>query len=115
LTGILEIILPRDPYYRRTVSLTSDLMVASAGVTRWYDQVTVNLGDTLKLLYKWDFVDDNGNYLPMTVFHMHGEPGFPDILVADPETFLIKGSFQVFDKTGQLTFQSTQYLLTYYY
>jgi hypothetical protein len=115
LTGTLEIVLMRDQQYRKTVALNSDFIVASAGVTRSYDQVTVNWGDTLKLLYKWDFYDDNGNFLPVDVFHVHGEPGFPDILVADPELFLIRGSFQVFDKRGQLTFQSTQYLLTYYY
>lgn len=115
LTGTLEITLQRDPQYHRTVALTGDLVVASPGTTRWNGEMTVNRGDTLKLLYKWDFADDDGVYLPATVFHRHGEPGFPDIYVADPEVFLLKGSFQVFDRTGQLTFATVEYPITYYY
>ncbi len=115
LTGTLEIILARDPQYHKTVTLNGDFIVNSPGVTRQNGQVTVNQGDTLKLVYKWDFFDDDGTYLPQKVFHVHGEPGFPDILVADPETFVLKGSFQVFDKMGQLTFLPVEYVLTYYY
>ncbi|HTP12546.1 MAG TPA: hypothetical protein VMM37_02925 [Bacteroidota bacterium] len=115
LTGTLEVILAREPHCRKTVALINTSVVNSTGVTRQNGQVTINRGDTLKLLYVWDFWDDNGNYLPTDVFHPHGEPGFPDILESDPELFIIRGSFQVFDKNGQLTFQQAEYVLTYYY
>ena len=115
LEGTVEIVLERAPEYRKTIALDRTLLVNPSILSQWTGQVTVNAGDTVQFRYRWNFVDDNGIYLPSKVFKKIHDPDFPDIFYADPEKFIIKGSLQVFDKIGQVTFQTVNYVVNYYY
>ena len=101
MKGTLDIVLSRDPDYHRSVSLDWTNLVH--GVTRdpRTGQIVVARGDTMMLLYKWDFFDDNGVWLPNSIFR-----GF--------ERVIISGVFQVFDKTGLVDFNRIEYEFTYY-
>jgi hypothetical protein len=115
LEGTMEIVLERAPEHRKTIALDRTLLVNPSILSQWTGQVTVNAGDTVQLRYRWNFVDDNGISLPDKVFKKIHDPDFPDIYYANPEKFIIKGSFQVFDKIGQVTFQTVNYIVNYYY
>ena len=101
MKGTLDIVLSRDPNYHRSVSLDWANLVNGVTTDPRTGQIVVNREDTVTLLYKWDFVDDNGVWLPSTVFR-----GF--------EKVIISGTFQVFDKTGLVDFNRIYYDFSYH-
>jgi hypothetical protein len=109
--GTLEIILKREPHYRKTVTIDENNLITTGVYNSFAHTMTINSDQTLSLLYKWYFVDDSEVFLPYSVFTPKGG-GQGNAM---PEVFIIKGSIQIFDTIGQVLFQPIEYTLNYYY
>lgn len=114
LQGTLEIIVARDPVYRKTVMLSSANLVAGGSYDPRTGQLTIDSGDSLTLMYTWNFIDDNGYSIPRDVSGLKKDPQCPTRTYAPPEILIIRGSLLVFRRIGQTTFSPIQYVLNYF-
>ncbi len=113
LSGLLQITLDRDPSFQKTVILDSTFFVTPQNLNMHTGIVTVNPGDSLAFVYKWDLYDDNGNYLP-NVLTLKTDPQCPTMQRAEPESFTLNCSFQVFDTRGEITVVPVSYVFSYW-
>jgi hypothetical protein len=118
LVGSLEIILARDQSIRKTVAFNRNYIYRNYPYpsTPSIDQnniLTFNSGDSLTFLYQWNFMSDNNIFLPQQVFTLTKDPNDPTHLTAAPETFIVRGSVQIFSRIGQVIFEPIDYILYY--
>jgi hypothetical protein len=113
--GNMVITLERDPSIHKTVTVDKTLLLITDDL-RPQGQVTLNPGDSLAFVFKWtDFIDDNGNSLLTTVFHDLPDPFDPTKRIPVPETFIVRGSLQVFSTFGSVSFQPVELVFQYYF
>jgi len=113
VTGNLVITLERDPSIHKTVAVDKSLLLGTHPVPD--GEVTLDPGDSLAFLFKWeDFIDDNGNSLYTTVFHTMQDPHNPSQVVPAPETFIVQGGIQVFTTSGFVTLTPVRHVFYYY-
>lgn len=115
LQGSGLITLKRKPTVRKTFTITSAHLVSGKYVpsTR---VLTIDPGDTVRLIYTWDFRDDAGNDLRSTEFTY-----FPDASctmdqpvpverrIASRETFIISASLSVFNRVTPVVVGPIEY------
>ncbi len=114
LSGMLEITFPPVPSFHKTVLLDSSFFVNPQNLNMRTGVVTVDPGDSLAFVFRWDLYDDNGVFLPDLV-QLKADPNCPTIRRADPLTLVFNCSFQVFDTYGQVRTESAAYVFAYWF
>ena len=105
IQGSIEIILLRDPTTQRHDVLTASNIVFARGYNPLLKHLTLDSGDSVRLEYKWDMIDDSGrNLLDRFRFSIDPSCTFRD--VAEPEMFAVNGQVTVFDHLGAAVFQT---------
>lgn len=114
LLGSIDISLDRDPHYHKTASLDLSNLLTTDAFDPKTRLLTIGSGDTLALLYRWNFVDDNGIYLPDDVFHLQKDSQCPTRVFASPESFTVKGSLRLYKSTAPINNPELHYVLSYF-
>lgn len=113
LQGSIGISLGRDTRYHKTVALDLSNLIT----TNVYDPkthlLTINSGDTLVFLYRWDFHDDDGTFLPTSVFIMQQDTLCPFRMAASAEILNIDGSMRLYRRTAIVASPPLRYVLNY--
>lgn len=108
LQGGGTITLKRKSSVRKTFEINASQWISGKYVpsTR---VLTVDPGDTVRLIYTWDFRDDNGNDLRTTEFRYYADPQCHmdqpvpvERNIAGQETFVIQASLKVFDRIPEI-------------
>jgi hypothetical protein len=117
LEGSGIITLRRKPAVRKTFTMTVAHLVSGKYVpaTR---MLTIDPGDTVRLIYTWDFRDDTGNDLRTGEFTYFPDPTctFDEPVpverrIAARETFIISASLRVFDRITPVVVGPIEYSL----
>ncbi len=104
VAGTLEIILKKDPQYHKTVSLSIANLVSTLEYDSSTSLFTIDPEKKVTFLSIWDLVDDNRVDLSTSLFQYQTDPSCPQRLKSGPETFILKGSIQLADDGGIITF-----------
>ena len=115
LTGTLQISMANAPEYSKTVTIDRKIITTYGALDPQTGLLTFDSGDSVTVLYKWNFVTDNGTALPSDVFVQQPDPQFPGRTISPPETFIVTGVVQVFKRFGQVTFSPIQFVMNYDY
>jgi hypothetical protein len=112
IQGSVEISLHKNPEYTRVFTLTpSDIRfgkyISSTGI------LTMDPGDTLKLGIQWNFIDAAGRDLRQEVFQFVADPDCPARMIAQPETFMIKGDLKIYERTATIELGPILYSICY--
>lgn len=107
LAGKIQIVLGRNPQVRKTAVLGVSNILYARSYDRQTGVITLDPGDSIRLGYSWDLVDDNGIDLRTSFFSYVSDPTCPDSLpetrrITLEEKFQISGELLVFDRTGQV-------------
>ena len=113
LSGQLQVVLLRDPTIVRTLRLSVDSLITTAGYNPYTRILTVNPGDTLRMRVRWDLTDDRNVWLPERVFDFYSDTTCPLRYLAKGESFLIRGNLTVFRRAGFVTIPPTGFNLCY--
>lgn len=101
IDGFVQIILVKDTAYHKTFRLTKSNVYSATRFDPATNQLTIDSGDSLRLLVSWNFIDDNGRNLRSDIFrYTNDRTCFNARFFAPPEFFVISGQVKLFDKTG---------------
>jgi hypothetical protein len=112
LRGSLEITLARRPEIRKTVSLFPSQIIeghynSGTGI------LTIDPGETIRLGYSWNFIDNSGTDLRKEIFTLVDDPTCSLRRIAYDETFSLKGEVTIFEKTAPVRFGPTMFTFCY--
>ncbi len=111
LEGEVEIYLARNPTKRKTFVLTSANLFTSSNYNPQTRNLRVEPGETLVFGVSWDLVDETGVDLRSQTFQYWEDPECTFRCIAEEERFVIRGSVQIFEKTGVAEASPTSFLL----
>lgn len=101
IDGFIQIILVKDTAYHKTFRLTKSNVYSATRFDASTNQLTIDPGDSLRLLVSWNFIDDNGRNLRSDIFrYTNDRLCFNARFFAAPEFFVVIGQVKLFDKTG---------------
>ncbi len=109
LSGSLDIVSTRAPEYRKSANVGQGNAIYPY-LLRYQltPTITIDSGDSLLFMFPWNLWDDNNIFVPNALFVYDSTNH-----IWLPEDFVISGTFQVFDKVGQVTIQPTHCTLNY--
>jgi len=107
--GTLRIVPERYPDYRRTVSLSKSHIISARGYNASTGILRIDAGDSIRLGYPWNFIDDNGRDLRTQVFQYRADTSCPGRRIANQETFVLSAEVKVFDKVPALSISLTNF------
>ncbi len=121
LKGTIEITWPRYPSIRRTDSIDVSNLVYARKYDRDKGILTLDPGDSIRLEYSWNLMDDNGTFIYNEGDNQLVEWKFIDTLcqaspprkIAREETFTLRGEFFVFKQAAPATFGPTPFSFCY--
>ncbi len=102
--GTLEIILKRDPRYRKTASLSISNLVGTPQYDPLTNSLTIDPGKSVTFLSKWDLIDDDSVDLRTAIYHYDTDPSCESRMRSQTETFIFKGSIQITKSGGEIFF-----------
>ena len=112
--GTIRIVASGDTSIHKTQVMNAS-NVSFTRVKRWNPltrQLTLDPGDTLTVIYKWNFIDDGGRNLILSYFRYWPHPDCPDFrLKADSATFELMAEIRLFEKTNLVTAGPTKFLI----
>ncbi len=99
---------------KRDLSFTKTFKVTAANWARGkYNplngRLTMNPGDTLVLIYTWDYRDDLGRDLRESFFRYTPDPACTLRRISDMELFALRFRLKVFDKVAEVESEVTEY------
>jgi hypothetical protein len=97
LRGTVQIILTRNPSFRKTASLGPSNLTLARNYDSGTGVLTIDPGDSIRLSYTWDFRDDNGDDL-RSILSYGSDPECPSRRLAYEEVFLLQGELTVYDR-----------------
>ena len=98
LEGAIEIESLRDPRLRKSVPLRVANMISVHGYNSSLGLLTIDPGDSIRLGYSWNLIADNGTDLRSQFFRYTPDATCQDRLIANEETFILRGELKVFDR-----------------
>lgn len=98
-----EIALIRKPGVRKTFSLTAANVVLAPGYNRPSGILRLDPGDSIRVAFTWNFIDDLGTDLRNAEFLYVGDTSCQYRRIAYGERFSIRASFRVFDKIDTIS------------
>lgn len=104
VNGILEIILKRDPRYRKTVYLSITNLVSTLLYDSNANCFTIDPVKKVTFLSIWNLIDDNQIDLATSIFQYQPDPSCPYRFKSQTETFILKGSIQIINGGGEVLF-----------
>jgi len=117
ISGTMEIVLQRDTTVRKTVTLSNTNLIHGTNYVPSTGEIIFDAGDTVTLLYKWDWIDDQGRDLRLETFRYHEDLqcdcGFYNRALADEEVFTLRGEVKMFDRVGRMSFGPTAFHLRF--
>ncbi len=121
LKGTIEITWLRYPNVRKTDSIDVSNLVYARSYDRVRGILTLDPGDSIRLEYSWNLVDDNGTFIYNEGENQLTAWKFIDTLciaaprrkIAREETFILKGEFFVFKQAAPARFGPTPFSLCY--
>lgn len=106
------ITLRRKPSVQKTFTITPDLFV-SGTYNRFTGILTMDPGDTVRLTYVWNFVDDNNRDLRDLEFQYVQDPSCPGRMIAREEMFVLRARVKVYDKIREVVSAPWEFALCY--
>lgn len=102
IEGTMKIIWERQPFRVRTVRLTQRELTDQSLVSN--GKMLLVPGQAFSMEYFWNMRSDDGVYLPalMNFAWLTRRVCAPNIACADPETFIIETTLNVYDRLGVL-------------
>jgi len=113
MVGTVKISLVRNKIYQKTITMNVSNLVSTKFYNSLTKELTLDPGDSIRFIYTWNFVDDNDDNLPQDVFHYYGDVSCPGRSLANSESFLISGSFQIIEKLGTFPLNPVVFNLCY--
>ncbi len=109
--GTLRIVSSRYPDYRKTLSLNKSHIINARGYDPTTGVLRIDSGDSIRLGYAWNFIDDNGRDLRTQVFQYWGDTTCRALnrRISYQETFLLSAEVKVFDKIPALSIGMTNF------
>jgi hypothetical protein len=100
IEGTMKIRWERQPYRYRTVKLTQRELTDQSLVSN--GKMLLVPGQAFSMEYFWNMRSDDGIYLPslMNFTWLTRRVCAPNIVCADPETFIVETSLKVYDRLG---------------
>ncbi|MEK6571037.1 MAG: hypothetical protein AABZ61_06680 [Bacteroidota bacterium] len=98
LEGAVEIESLRDPRLRKSVPLRPSNLINARGYNGNLGVLTIDPGDSIRLGYSWNLIADNGTDLRSQFFRFTSDATCPGRLIANEETFILRGELKVFDR-----------------
>jgi hypothetical protein len=111
--GSVRVEMPRRPDMGRTLTVRRD----SISTRRMYDPVnnifTVDPGDTLRFLLRWDFKNDVGQSLTSFAFDYYNDTTCEGRRLAYEEVLLASGRITISRRLGEVTLSQIPIILCY--
>ena len=96
IDGTVTIEWASNPSFRKTYRVTPN-NILSGKYTPGTNTLTIDSRDTLKFIFSWNFIDDNGRDIrDMATYHT--DPSCQQRRISDPLTFTIRSEVKVFEK-----------------
>ena len=102
ILGSVNVIYRRDPEFARTMLIGVADLRTSGKYNPATGVLTVNPGDVLRFDVVWDFRDDDGVYVPDSLFQYYEDPECPFRCVAEEEVFAIRGGIKLYDRVARV-------------
>ena len=110
LAGSGTITMKRKPNIRKTFSLT-----AANWTNGKYNPTTgilrMDPGDTLRLVYSWNFIDDNGTDVRASEFYYVPDASCPGRRIAARESFIFQARMKIFDRIPEVVAEPYEFYL----
>jgi hypothetical protein len=120
VNGTLEVILKRDPQYRKTLTISQANLFATPMYTSSTGCFTIDPQKSVTFTNRWEYVDDNQVNLTESVFSYSKDTLCKSNIRAKslPETFILKGWIQISKWGGTVLIGPTEisvfYVTPYY-
>ena len=110
LAGQGTITWARDPNVRKTFTITpANLTNGKFNPTT--SVLTMDPGDSLRLNYRWNFIDDTGMDLRQDGFLYFTDPTCSFRKISYEETFIIRAEIKVFERIGPMAIRLTEFTM----
>jgi hypothetical protein len=113
LRGNLEISVARKPEIRKTTTLLASDILEARGYSSATGILTMDPGDSMRLGYSWNFIDDSGFDIRRGVLQMIVDSLCKVRCISLEETLILKGEIKVYERTAPVKFGPTAFTFCY--
>jgi len=112
-SGSIRLELGRNLSYRKTVTLGDSNLILAKSYDRNSRVLTIDPGDSIRLRYRWNFIDDNDVDWRTTVFRYRGDTTCALRNRAFPENIVLNGILKIYKRTDPIAVGPSVFSLCY--